>query len=350
MKRSAAIEVPFTFQAGKTWSHGGITYQWNAWGLRDHEISLAPPPQLKRILILGGTAVFGQGLAVEGTAPRQLENLLAKAKNPPLDAPLEITNGGLWGYSPEEQWAFYEKEGFQIKPDILVWVCEKKKDGFPNSARVRKLLRMPSWFDFFSHSHLLVLAKYYYLKGEDDEDIPYLDLLRRAQRFARSRYVPFRFIAFSDQMTAVAKGDLEKAPGQAILIDEAPYRTLDGINRSGQKVLAEEIYRQVAGILSLPAGAAPLPEQGAGPAVRTREIKIKKHRTPVIVRKKNVKKTPKKPEADIPFNPELVLPKEEEKKIPSTPPPAPQEPAEPQGEERPAKPEEKGPAQEWLKP
>ena len=118
MRPSRYAELPYVLPPGVGWAQEGVGYSINEWGVRGAKIDLIKPPNTVRIILLGGTALFGERVLAEQTVAERLGTLLAGEKG---SSRYEVINGGVWGYSPQEQWAFYEKAVFELKPDILVW-------------------------------------------------------------------------------------------------------------------------------------------------------------------------------------------------------------------------------------
>jgi hypothetical protein len=84
MRRSYRIEVAF----------GGVDVRVNALGLRGVETTLAPAPGAVRILVLGDSVVFGQGVALDETFPARLAVRLGAR----WQMPVEALNAGAQGY------------------------------------------------------------------------------------------------------------------------------------------------------------------------------------------------------------------------------------------------------------
>ena len=89
----------------------------NALGLRGAEL-----PEEKgnetRILCLGDSTTYGQGLAESLTIPALLEFELASRIAAPRR--LRVVNGGLRGYGTEQEVALLEELGPRIRPDVVV--------------------------------------------------------------------------------------------------------------------------------------------------------------------------------------------------------------------------------------
>ncbi len=93
----------------------GVEVATNEIGLRERPIAPKQPGEM-RVLLLGDSVVFGWGVAVEKTAGRRLEALLASA----LARPVTVINSGVGSYNTVQQLAFLEQRGREIAPDAVV--------------------------------------------------------------------------------------------------------------------------------------------------------------------------------------------------------------------------------------
>ena len=93
----------------------------NSHGLRDREFSLEKPPRTVRIGVFGDSFTFGEGVEVEETYPKLLEQLLngdPQIRSTGWD--VEVVNFGLGKTGTSHQLAWYFKEGEQYKLDIVL--------------------------------------------------------------------------------------------------------------------------------------------------------------------------------------------------------------------------------------
>ena len=88
----------------------------NRLGLRGGETTPRPAPDHRRLLVLGDSVVFGQGLEEADTFPVLLERALA-AKG---GSATEVLNGGVPGYNTATEVAFLERFGLPLAPDAVV--------------------------------------------------------------------------------------------------------------------------------------------------------------------------------------------------------------------------------------
>ncbi|MEO5617323.1 MAG: SGNH/GDSL hydrolase family protein [Candidatus Eisenbacteria bacterium] len=93
-----------------------IRFATNSLGLRDVERSLAKPPGVYRVLLLGDSFVAGAQVPVDSTVSRVSERILAAA----LGHPVEVWNCGVSGYSTAQQLLFLRHVAKDFGPDLVV--------------------------------------------------------------------------------------------------------------------------------------------------------------------------------------------------------------------------------------
>ena len=89
----------------------------NSDGLRDHEYEKHAPINTIRILALGDSQTFGNGLLLEETWPKQLENAL---NNSGLDTKYEVLNAGLPGSDTWQHEIILERMLARYNPDMVI--------------------------------------------------------------------------------------------------------------------------------------------------------------------------------------------------------------------------------------
>lgn len=88
-----------------------IAVRINAQGFRaDREYSPAPPPGVERIVAVGDSFTFGNGVEVHQTFPSLLERRLAA----------EAINLGVPGYGVDQQLLMLESRGLGFQPDVVL--------------------------------------------------------------------------------------------------------------------------------------------------------------------------------------------------------------------------------------
>src|SRR5262245_45917719 len=88
----------------------------NALGLRGPELGPKAPGEL-RVLFLGDSLTYGQGVADDETVPYTLERGL-RAREP--DRAWTVVNGGVRAYGTAQELGLLEELGARIEPDVVV--------------------------------------------------------------------------------------------------------------------------------------------------------------------------------------------------------------------------------------
>ncbi len=108
-------ELPYRLNPGAVIDAGGSVVHINHSGLRGREIAAQPAAEVERILVLGDSIVYGQGVADDETFPVQLEREL---RNRGRRA--EVLNGGVPGYNNNAELAFLRAYGLDLHPQRVV--------------------------------------------------------------------------------------------------------------------------------------------------------------------------------------------------------------------------------------
>ncbi|MEO0651848.1 MAG: SGNH/GDSL hydrolase family protein, partial [Planctomycetota bacterium] len=116
----------------------------NALGLRGPEVEAKAPGEL-RVLALGDSMVYGQGVPEDGTLPHLLERRLEQH----LERPVTVVNGGLRAYDTLLELALLEELGPAIDPDLVVlfWYGNDFATRDPEGAAARLERSGPIAFD-----------------------------------------------------------------------------------------------------------------------------------------------------------------------------------------------------------
>jgi len=88
----------------------------NSHGFRDREYPLVPTSGTVRILCLGDSLTFGDGVAVEDTYPKRLEAILQESGGHKF----EVINAGVPSYDTWQEITFFKTKGAQFEPRIVV--------------------------------------------------------------------------------------------------------------------------------------------------------------------------------------------------------------------------------------
>jgi len=95
--------------------HEGIEYRTNAQGLRNREISKDKPKQTKRILVLGDSFIWGDGISADELITLHIENMLGG-----YGRGIEVVNTGKGGLNTTEEFARLKKHAPMVQPDLVV--------------------------------------------------------------------------------------------------------------------------------------------------------------------------------------------------------------------------------------
>ncbi len=94
-----------------------IVVKINGKGLRGPELDYAKPDGVIRILYLGDSVTFGDGLeSYEQTFPYVIESIF-KSK---FKTPIETINAGVSGYDAGQEYIYLSREGIKYSPDLVV--------------------------------------------------------------------------------------------------------------------------------------------------------------------------------------------------------------------------------------
>jgi hypothetical protein len=95
---------------------GRVEYTHNSRGLRDEETPYQKPEGTYRILVLGDSFAYGDGVQQSETFSEILESLLKKHGS------FEVINTGVTGYGLTQETLYYETEGYKYEPDLVMLV------------------------------------------------------------------------------------------------------------------------------------------------------------------------------------------------------------------------------------
>jgi lysophospholipase L1-like esterase len=88
----------------------------NAHGLRGPDFPTRPAPGVHRILVLGDSVTFGEGLPVEEAFPALLARELERSHPGRFD----VVNAGVEGYNTVAELAYLERTGLALDPETVV--------------------------------------------------------------------------------------------------------------------------------------------------------------------------------------------------------------------------------------
>jgi len=88
-------------------------------GLRNQPLDRKQPGET-RILVLGDSEVYGQGVDDAALFTTQLAHRLNEASGGTPAGPVTVVNAGVRAYATDQELAFLEKTGFTLHPDLVV--------------------------------------------------------------------------------------------------------------------------------------------------------------------------------------------------------------------------------------
>ncbi|MBL8896015.1 MAG: hypothetical protein JNM84_00225 [Planctomycetes bacterium] len=96
---------------------GCVLVQHNSRGFRDREFPLEKPAGELRVLALGDSFTYGQGVRQDDAWPQVLERLIAAERS----GPVEVVNGGFAsGHTPHYYAPWLASDGLAFQPDLVI--------------------------------------------------------------------------------------------------------------------------------------------------------------------------------------------------------------------------------------
>jgi len=108
-------DLPYRLNPGVTIDAGGSAVHINGFGLRGREIAAQPVAGVERILVIGDSIIYGQGVADDETFPVQLQRELRDRGRR-----VEVLNGGVPGCNNAAELAFLRAYGLALHPRRVV--------------------------------------------------------------------------------------------------------------------------------------------------------------------------------------------------------------------------------------
>lgn len=90
----------------------------NSRGLRDYEYSYEKNKDVFRIIILGDSFAFGQGVELKDTFAKILDDKFRKYR---FSSSPEVINTGVPGYSTDDCYKLLTNEAYKYKPDLVIY-------------------------------------------------------------------------------------------------------------------------------------------------------------------------------------------------------------------------------------
>jgi lysophospholipase L1-like esterase len=111
-----SADLPYRLRPGVEATFGGVRVRVNSLGLRGADVTATPAPGTIRILALGDSVVFGQGVAEDETVTAVLARRLAER----WKKPVEVLNSGTQGYDTVAEAAYLAGPGLALAPGGVV--------------------------------------------------------------------------------------------------------------------------------------------------------------------------------------------------------------------------------------
>jgi lysophospholipase L1-like esterase len=96
----------------------GLTYNLNRYGFRGEDFSPTKAPGTFRIIVLGDSFTFGEGVRLEDTFVAGLQELLASRSS----RKIEVLNLGVSAWSTKDEIAYYENAARDFQADLVLVV------------------------------------------------------------------------------------------------------------------------------------------------------------------------------------------------------------------------------------
>lgn len=124
---------------------GGLRYRINRHGFRGPEWSEHKAPGTLRVMLLGDSFVFGEGVRWPDTLGEQLEVILGND----LGRPVEVINVATSGWSTQDEGIYLTKVGRAFEPDLVLVVYVLNDAGYPVGVDLwedfRHAYEVPDW-------------------------------------------------------------------------------------------------------------------------------------------------------------------------------------------------------------
>jgi lysophospholipase L1-like esterase len=96
---------------------GRIAYHINRYGLRGPDVALEKGPGTFRVLCLGDSITFGEGVRYEDTYPARLEELLSSRMT---GKSVEVINAGVQAYGTRQSVDLFRSRARSFEPDVVI--------------------------------------------------------------------------------------------------------------------------------------------------------------------------------------------------------------------------------------
>jgi lysophospholipase L1-like esterase len=130
---------------------GGLRYRINRHGFRGPEWSERKQADTLRVMLLGDSFAFGEGVRWEDTLGEQLEKRLASD----LGVRVEVINVATSGWNTQDEGVYLSRMGRSFEPDLVLVLYVLNDAGYPVGVDLwdefRRAYEVPAWL---RHSYL----------------------------------------------------------------------------------------------------------------------------------------------------------------------------------------------------
>jgi len=170
VRASEDADKQYELAPGSRGMLAGASVAINSFGCRDREHAIERTPGVVRIVGIGDSLTFGQGVEAEQTYLARLEAELTARH-----LPVEIINCGVFGYNVNEETERFSETAGLLKPDIMI-IGYELGDLLPNPPYRKKTgagkggaapadaggMRWRGFFELFKRSRLVTFLAYRY--------------------------------------------------------------------------------------------------------------------------------------------------------------------------------------------
>jgi hypothetical protein len=181
---------------------GRVRYRINNLGFRGPDVAAEKPPEVRRVLCLGDSFTFGEGVHEEDAWPRQLERLLGPG--------VQVINAGVQGYDFDSEGLLLLVQGRPLRPDAVIvgffmndaMTLEETTSHHvrmtEKTADLSRLGRASALWGFFERRHLAARETDRYVAGLRES------FVTPRWKEARARIPRLRQLAANDGFTIAA--------------------------------------------------------------------------------------------------------------------------------------------------
>ncbi len=98
--------------------NNGLVYHINNYGFRGPDLEIDKTPGTMRVMVLGDSFTFGEGVKLEHTFCHRLEKIL----NQHSDQPVEVLNIATSAWGTDDEINYFDQAGIAFEPDLVLLV------------------------------------------------------------------------------------------------------------------------------------------------------------------------------------------------------------------------------------